>query len=441
MIGGYQVFGCPKESKVLELMSELNIAIPVIVETLSQGLVRARTLPPFRLDLIGSSWKEVQKRVVPKFRSALRSMTATKWVTGMVWREVVSTSVRVLIEAPRQSDEWNESIELRLDAFQTVLENDYECLFLPALDLSIVGKQSQLTSELIEQQVRAALDRTIDPKSFREWVLAFHQRRIQLMHVELPWSNKSPEKDQIKQKQERFSRATKNLRSVCLNLSKGSLRQRIYGRDQLGKRLVELLNDESKPSVLLVGPSGAGKTAMVELVARQLSKLGGEYDRVIWSTSGARIVSGMSGFGMWQQRVLQMLRELKETDGVLHLGSLIELLEAGKIQGMPGVASMMRNPISNRRIQTIAEATQEQIASIEREDPILLRSFIRLEVNEPTTDELVTILRSIADDEYRLRNEFVESSPKKGRKTKKQKRRVKTWSGRPGLSSSMRSMN
>ncbi len=422
-------------------MSELNISIPVIVETLSQGLVRARTLPPFRLDLIGTSWKEVQKRVVPKFRSALRTMTATKWVTGMVWREVVSTSVRVLIEAPRQSDEWNESIELRLDAFHTVLENDYECLFLPALDLSIVGKQSQLTSELIEQQVRAALDRTIDPKSFREWVLAFHQRRIQLMHVELPWSNKSPEKDQIKQKQERFSRATKNLRSVCLNLSKGSLRQRIYGRDQLGKRLVELLNDESKPSVLLVGPSGAGKTAMVELVARQLSKLGGECDRVIWSTSGARIVSGMSGFGMWQQRVLQMLRELKETDGVLHLGSLIELLEAGKIQGMPGVASMMRNPISNRRIQTIAEATQEQIASIEREDPILLRSFIRLEVNEPTTDELVTILRSIADDEYRLRNEFLEPSSKKRRGNKKPKRRAKTWSTRPCPLSSTRSMN
>ncbi len=45
----------------------------------------------------------------------------------------------------------------------------------------------------------------------------------------------------------------------------------------------------------------------------------------------------------------------------------------------------------------------------------MLRSFIRLEVNEPTTDELVTILRSIADDEYRLRNEFLEPSQKRAK--------------------------
>ena len=58
--------------------------------------------------------------------------------------------------------------------------------------------------------------------------------------------------------------------------------------------------------------------------------------RPFWTTSGSRLVAGMSGFGMWQERVGRLVKEAAKASAVLHLGNLVELMEVGKGEQRPG---------------------------------------------------------------------------------------------------------
>src|SRR6266550_3056917 len=102
-----------------------------------------------------------------------------------------------------------------------------------------------------------------------------------------------------------------------------------YEIDGLVKQLAEALAGANPASVLLVGPSGVGKTAaFVELFRqRRRHRLG---HAPFWMTSGSRLIAGMSGYGLWQERCQRLCREAKHEEAILHLGNLVELMEVGK---------------------------------------------------------------------------------------------------------------
>src|SRR6185437_2820937 len=93
--------------------------------------------------------------------------------------------------------------------------------------------------------------------------------------------------------------------------------------------LAELLGGATPRSVLLIGRPGAGKTAVVYQLVRERERRG--LGRTpFWATSGARLVAGMSGFGMWQEQCRDLCREAATKKSVVYLGNLVELAEAGR---------------------------------------------------------------------------------------------------------------
>jgi ATP-dependent Clp protease ATP-binding subunit ClpA len=117
---------------------------------------------------------------------------------------------------------------------------------------------------------------------------------------------------------------TPTLSSVATRLNRKSLREAYY-RDEQVEQLARLLAAEPSRSVLLVGPSGVGKTAIFHEWVRRRGEFGS--DRAMasvtcWSTDGSRLISGQSGFGMWQQQCLQMSDEARRFRSV---GNLVEL--------------------------------------------------------------------------------------------------------------------
>src|SRR5262249_19153596 len=83
------------------------------------------------------------------------------------------------------------------------------------------------------------------------------------------------------------------------------------------------------PSLLFVGPRGAGKTALVRRIARGLldkSRGKGGIRRRLWATSADRIVAGMVYLGMWQQRCLAMAKELEGGVDVLYVDRLADVM-------------------------------------------------------------------------------------------------------------------
>jgi ATP-dependent Clp protease ATP-binding subunit ClpA len=148
-----------------------------------------------------------------------------------------------------------------------------------------------------------------------------------------------------------------------------------YGLDDELLRLVESVSGPNRRSILIVGPPGSGKTALIRELARRRADLGFAHT-AFWTTSAARLVSGPVGFGMWQERCQDLCREVARIRAVLHLGNLAELVEVGRVsRDGQSVGAFLRPWIARGEIFALAEATPDQIAAIERQEPNLLAAF------------------------------------------------------------------
>ncbi len=295
---------------------------------------------------------------------------------------------------PDRTVAWQQPLPLRLDTFRWDLPNGMSTIKVPAVNCDLFGSTDEFSDEVIEEQVRIAALQYVDSMNLWKARQQFFQRGFsyQLLTVE---SNVYQRSATSTDPEVQFRKQTVTLRGAASDLTRAEL-EPVFGRDKQVAEVAEYLIGQSPQSVLLVGPAGVGKTAIVHRLVQNAEQLG-LGDRRIWSTTGSRLVSGMSGMGMWQERCLKLIREVNKTQGILHVGSLIELMEAGKIEGQPGVASMIRQAIARGRLVIIAECTPQQLALIEREEPLLLRSLVRYDLSEPDTTEITPILRQAAD--------------------------------------------
>ena len=172
-------------------------------------------------------------------------------------------------------------------------------------------------------------------------------------------------------------------------------------------------------SVLLIGPSGVGKTAAVRQLARRWAEL--PTRPPVFLTSGARIVAGQCGFGMWEQRCQDLIKEVSKARSVLHVGSLVELMEVGKSEhNHTGIATFLRPAIGRGEMLCIAEATPEQLPLIEKLDPQLLDAFRHVTLEEPAEAKGRAILAAFARD---YTAPIMESLVEKARRLRKRKQR------------------
>ncbi|MCP4687928.1 MAG: hypothetical protein GY859_07745 [Desulfobacterales bacterium] len=117
-----------------------------------------------------------------------------------------------------------------------------------------------------------------------------------------------------------------------------------------------------------------------------------------YEMSGAGIVAGQTGFGMWQERCRNLIEECRKKSVVLVMGNLMELMDVGKSEhNTQGVAAFLRQYIQRGDIRVIVECTPEQTPLIERGDPHLLDQFRRVRVENATPETCRSILRHAAD--------------------------------------------
>ncbi|CAG1773210.1 hypothetical protein BAC2_03742, partial [uncultured bacterium] len=181
--------------------------------------------------------------------------------------------------------------------------------------------------------------------------------------------------------------------------------KRLIAQDRAIDLVVDLLatfkaglSRPKKPlaSYLFIGPTGVGKTAAFNQLVRERLKF--KLEKPFWATSGSRLVAGQSGFGMWQQRCDGLRREASKTGAIIHLGSLMELIDVGKAEGIEqGVGGFLRPYIARGELLCVVECTPEQLPLIERMEPQLLNVFQQVRVEEPTPKQALSILRQSAD--------------------------------------------
>ncbi len=201
--------------------------------------------------------------------------------------------------------------------------------------------------------------------------------------------------------------------------------EKTYEAAETVAELTRALTGNPTQSVLLIGPSGVGKTAAVRELARQWH----EANRApVYATSGSRIVAGQTGFGMWQERCQELIKDATKKKAVVHVGPLVELLEVGKSEhNSSGIAMFLRPAIARGELLCVAECTPEQLPLIEKQDPQLLDAFRHITVEEPNDAKGRAILASFARDSARRTTE-----PAALAATDRLHRRYATYSAYPG---------
>ncbi len=168
-------------------------------------------------------------------------------------------------------------------------------------------------------------------------------------------------------------------------------RAELVGGAETLERLEALLLTPRRGSVLLVGEEGVGKSAFVEAFC---SRHGAT--RLLFSTSAAQLVAGMSGFGEWQERVTEVARAAEELDAVLYFENLRELLGERPERGGVDVAGVLRPYVVNGRLRLLGELTPDAVDGASRRQPALFAALARVTVTPSTREAARLVLAAHA---------------------------------------------
>ncbi len=176
-----------------------------------------------------------------------------------------------------------------------------------------------------------------------------------------------------------------------------------YEQDALVALLRARFATKDAEPVVLVGPSGVGKTSVLHALAQSLrapTATEAERARPFYFLDGSRLIAGEGFFGDWQQQVLRAFREATEARALLCLGHAVELLDAGKsAHSDQNVAQLLLPLLASRDVAIVAEATEETWAQVERRNTSFARLFSVVRVAEPTPEALGRIVAKVAEDD------------------------------------------
>lgn len=165
------------------------------------------------------------------------------------------------------------------------------------------------------------------------------------------------------------------LRSVGQHLRERARARPLLMRESALASLSSLLNGKQRSSVLLVGESGVGKTA---LLASWFNERVQQHDEpLVYVTSAALMLAGMSGFGQWQERLERVLQAAERLDAILYIEDMRDLL-LSRQQGGADLAAYIRPWIESGRVRLVGELAKEAVDDAERRQPSFLASMTRI---------------------------------------------------------------
>ena len=167
----------------------------------------------------------------------------------------------------------------------------------------------------------------------------------------------------------------------------------VVGVDPVFDQLAPLVLQPKLPSLLFVGPRGAGKSALVRRFARALleqsrGKRGRR--RRLWSTSADRIVAGMVYLGMWQQRCLQIVSELADSTDVLYVDRLADVL-APASDGA-AIAELLGPAVIAGQLTLFAECDELELVRARQKFPALVDALRVVRIPEATPAQTIALL-------------------------------------------------
>ncbi len=183
-------------------------------------------------------------------------------------------------------------------------------------------------------------------------------------------------------------------------LAKDGKIEPVIGRDDEIRNITRVLSRKTKNNPVLIGEPGVGKTAIVEGLALRIVK--GDVpnslkDKHIWELDMGALVAGAKYRGEFEERLKAVLKEIKESDGeiILFIDEIHMIVGAGALEGAMDAGNMLKPMLARGEIHCIGATTLNEYRKYIEKDGALERRFQKIQVNEPTVIDTITILRGL----------------------------------------------
>ena len=214
-------------------------------------------------------------------------------------------------------------------------------------------------------------------------------------------SQKAPEgveesSSEGQQKESALDQFTQNLNKLA---AEGKI-DPLIGREAEVERVIQTLCRRRKNNPLLVGEAGVGKTAIAEGLAWRVTQ--GDVpeilqNAVVYSLDMGALLAGTKYRGDFEQRLKAVLKQMKNNpNGILFIDEIHTIIGAGSASGGTLDASNLLKPaLSSGQLKCIGATTFTEYRGVFEKDHALSRRFQKIDVNEPTVEQTIQILRGL----------------------------------------------
>ena len=176
----------------------------------------------------------------------------------------------------------------------------------------------------------------------------------------------------------------------------------VIGRDEEIRRVIQILSRRTKNNPILIGEPGVGKTAIAEGIAFRIIQ--GDVpenlkNKTVYSLDMGALIAGAKYKGEFEERLKAVIKEVTQSDGeiVLFIDEIHTLVGAGGGEGAMDAANILKPALARGELRAIGATTLNEYQKYIEKDKALERRFQKVLVDEPDTQDAISILRGLKE--------------------------------------------
>ena len=176
----------------------------------------------------------------------------------------------------------------------------------------------------------------------------------------------------------------------------------VIGRDEEIRRVIQILSRRTKNNPILIGEPGVGKTAIAEGIAFRIIK--GDVpenlkSKTVYSLDMGALIAGAKYKGEFEERLKAVVKEVSQSEGdiILFIDEIHTLVGAGGGEGAMDAANILKPALARGELRAIGATTLNEYQKYFEKDKALERRFQKVNVDEPDTQDAISILRGLKE--------------------------------------------